>query len=117
MVSPVHSSISAVNAFSKKMQVTANNVANVNTDEFKKSRVTMSEGRSGGVEADISKVDTPGYPKQITEDGQVKEVESSNVDLTEEMTESMSTQHAQEANLKAIKVQDEMVGTLLDTIG
>ncbi|WP_419655276.1 conserved uncharacterized protein, DUF1078, related to flagellar basal bodyrod protein [Desulfosarcina variabilis str. Montpellier] len=117
MVSPVDSSLSAVNAFSKKMQVTANNVANVNTDEFKKSRVTLSEGRSGGVEANVSKVDTPGYPKQITEEGQAKEVESSNVDLTEEMTESVSTQRAQEANLKSIKVQDEMIGSLLDTIG
>jgi flagellar hook protein FlgE len=117
MVSPIHSSVSAINAFSKKMRVTADNVANVNTDGFKKSRVTMNEGKSGGVEAKISQANTPGFPKQITEDGQVKDVESSNVDLGEEMTESIATQTAQEANLKTIKAQDEMIGTLLDTIG
>jgi flagellar basal-body rod protein FlgC len=117
MVYPVHSSVSAVNAFSKKIQVTANNVANVNTDGFKKSRATLSEEKTGGVKATITQVDTPGYPKQITKDGSVEEVESSNVDLTEEITESMSSQRGHEANLKAINVQDEMIGTLLDTIG
>lgn len=117
MVSPVHSSISAVNAFSTKMRVSANNVANVNTDGFKKSRVTLNEGQTGGVKATIAKVDTPGYPKQISEHGKVEDVESSNVDLTEEMTDSISTQHGHQANLKSIKVHDEMIGTLLDTIG
>jgi flagellar hook protein FlgE len=117
MVSPIQSAVSAVNAFSVKMSVTANNVANVNTDGFKKSRVTLNEGRSGGVEADLSQVDSPGFTKQTADDGQLKEVESSNVDLAEEMTASISTQTGHKANLKAIKAHDEMLGTLLDTIG
>ena len=117
MVSPINSATSAVNAFSTKMRVTANNVANVNTDGFKKSRVTLNEGRSGGVEADVSQVDTPGFIKQTTENGHIEKVESSNVDLAEEMTESISTQNGHNANLKTIKAHDEMLGTLLDTIG
>ena len=117
MVSPINSAASAVNAFSSKMSVTANNVANVNTDGFKKFRVTLNEGHSGGVEASISQVDTPGFTKQITDNGRLKEVESSNVDLGEEMTESISTQTGHNANLKTIKAHDEMLGTLLDTIG
>lgn len=117
MVFSINSSTSAVNAFATKMRVTANNVANVNTDGFKKSRVTLSEGQSGGVKANVGQVDTPGFPKQIIKDGQIEEIESSNVDLTEEITDSISTENAQAANLNSIKAQDEMIGTLLDTIG
>ena len=117
MGAPIQSSVSALNAFSTKTRVIANNVANVNTDGFKKSRTTLNEGQSGGVEAKVSQVDTPGFPKQITKNGQVKELESSNVDLAEETTKSISAQSAHEANVKTIKVQDEMIGSLLDTIG
>ena len=49
MISSISSSVSAVKALSKKMSVTANNVANVNTDNFKKSRTTLNEGQSGSV--------------------------------------------------------------------
>ncbi|MBW2643832.1 MAG: hypothetical protein JRC89_10800 [Deltaproteobacteria bacterium] len=38
MISSVRSTLSALNAFDKKMDVIANNVANVETEEFKKSR-------------------------------------------------------------------------------
>jgi flagellar hook protein FlgE len=45
MISPFDSGISALSAFSAKMNVTANNVANVDSDGFKKSRTTLKEGR------------------------------------------------------------------------
>lgn len=45
---------SALQAFSKSQQVTANNVANINTDEFKASRTTFQENGSGGVSATAS---------------------------------------------------------------
>lgn len=117
MISPFDSGISAISAFSVKMNVTANNVANLNSDGFKKSRTTLKEGPFGGVEPDVDQVNTPGYIKQISENGEIREVEASNVDLAEEFTDLMLTQSGFKANLKTIQAYDEMLGTLLDTIG
>jgi flagellar hook protein FlgE len=51
------------------------------------------------------------------EDGQKTERELSNVDLTEEMTEMIVTQHGYTANLKSIETEDEMLGAALDIVG
>lgn len=99
------------------MDVTANNVANVNTDDFKKSRTNMQEAANGGVTVSIQQIDTPGYLKEIvTEDG-IAEVEASNVDLAEELPEMITTKAGYAANVKTVQTQDEMLGSLLDIIG
>ena len=43
--------------------------------------------------------------------------ELSNVDLTEEMSEMITTKHGYTANLKAVETQDEMLGAALDIVG
>ena len=117
MISQLSAGISARSAFSKKMRVTANNVANVNTDGFKKSRTIIEEGPSGdGVHARVDIVNTPGYVKLVENDGAVQEVETSNVDLAEEIPDTISTKAGYKANLKTIQTIDEMIGSLLDTI-
>lgn len=60
MISSVYNNISTLFAFSTKMGVIAGNPANVNTDEFKKSRADIVETSHGDVEAEVSRVDTPG---------------------------------------------------------
>lgn len=117
MISSVNSSISALKAYKTRLEVTANNVANVNTEEFKKSRTTMKEGVNGGVQVEIDRVDTPGYRYQELRGDQVVEIESSNVDLVEELPDLMVTQHAYTANLKVLQTHDQMLGSLLDIIG
>ena len=117
MISALNASISGVMAFQQKLNVTANNVANVKTDEFKKQRAVLKEGKHSGVQVDIDKVDTPGYPKERVVNGDVIETESSNVDLVEELTEVIPTQTGYDANLKVIQTEDDMLGTLLDTDG
>ncbi len=118
MIIPASSSLSAVSAFQKRMDVTANNVANVNTDKFKKSRLNIEEGSNGGVTTSLQQIDTPGFVKEtIAEDGTTVESESSNVDLAEEFTGMIGTEAAYKANLKVVKAQEEMVGSLLDTLG
>ena len=117
MVTPVDASLSAIHAYTRKMNVTAKNVANVNTDGFKKSRTIFSEGSFGGVEATVDQLSSPGYTKQVIENGRVHNAETSNVDLVEELTETMTTPKGYTANLKTIQTHDEMLGTLLDTIG
>ena len=117
MIPPLGTTISAASAFSKKMNVTANNIANVNTDGFKKSRTTMGQGTFGSIQAIIDQINSPGPIKQVSDNGVIGEVEGSNVDLVEEFGESVGTQSAYKANLKTIRVNDEMLGSLLDTIG
>ena len=117
MIDSVSTALSALTAFQKKMDVTANNIANVKTDGFKKSRVSMEEGPQGGVRARIQQIDTPGVPKEAFEDGDIVEVESSNVDLAEELTEMIPTEKAYGANLKTLRTSDQMLGSLLDIIG
>lgn len=117
MISALNASVSGVKAFEKKLDVTANNVANVNTDGFKKQSALLSEGDNGGVKVEITEVDAPGYPKESVVDGEVVEVESSNVDLAEELTEMIPTQAGYDANMRVVQAEDEMLGSLLDIAG
>lgn len=98
------------------MGVTANNIANVNTEEFKKSRATMIEGVNGGVEVDVEKVNTPGHRYQELQGDQMVEKETSNVNLEEELPDLMVTQRTYEANLKVLQTRDKMLGSMLDII-
>ena len=117
MIPAINGTLSALQAYKKSMGVTANNIANVNTDEFKKSRATMKEGANGNVEVAVNKVNTPGHRYQEFEVDQLVEKESSNVNLEEEIPEMMITQRTYEANLKVLQTQDKMSGTLLDIMG
>jgi len=117
MVPSMQSAATALTAFQKKLNVTADNIANVNTDEFKKTRVTMKEGENGGVEAETQQIETRGYIKRDQESGITRETESSNVDLPEEMVELTLSRRGCETNLKSIQTSDEMLGSLLDILG
>ncbi|WP_319409937.1 flagellar basal body rod C-terminal domain-containing protein [uncultured Desulfosarcina sp.] len=117
MISPLDSGMAAISAFSVKMNVTANNIANVNSDGFKKSRTTLKEGQFGGVEPKVDQVNTPGITKLVSENGEDRQVEASNVDIAEEVTDSVATEAGYKANLKTIQAYDEMIGSLLNTIG
>ena len=117
MIPSVNSAISALQAYKSKLRVTANNIANVNTDEFKKSRATLKEGTKGGVEVNIHRVNTPSLRHEAFEGKQLAEKESSNVNLEEEIPEMMVTQRTYEANLKVLQTQDRMLGTLMDIMG
>ena len=114
MVSGIYSGLSALKAIGIKTQTTANNVANVNTDEFKKSRTNLVEGKPEGVDVTISKIETPGpLVTEQTKEGS-KLVEKSNVELTEELPSMMLSRRAFQANVKTIQAQDDMLGMLLD---
>lgn len=117
MISSIQNNLSALNAFDKKMQVTANNIANVNTNDFKKSEATLSEGDHGGVKVNVHRVDTPGYPTEQLEGESMVNTETSNVDLAEELGEKIVTQNAYNANLKLVNNQDEILGNMLDILG
>ena len=118
MISSISNSISALEAFGTKMGVTANNVANVESEAFKKSRVDMVEGSNGAVEVEVTQIETPGHViNEEDHEGQMIEKELSNVDLSQEIPQTIISQRGYEANLKLIATRDDMLGSVLDILG
>jgi flagellar basal-body rod protein FlgC len=116
MIASMDNTVAALKAFSRKMGVTADNVANVNTDSFKKRNATLQEGKNGDVRVNITKDKSPGIIYETVEGGRMVPKETSNVNLAEEFPDMLNIQNSYAANLKVLKAQDEMVGNLLDTI-
>ncbi|OHB24584.1 MAG: hypothetical protein A2X84_05860 [Desulfuromonadaceae bacterium GWC2_58_13] len=110
MIKALDVSIMGLKAMETRMSATANNLANVNTDGYKKDRVTLSENQHGGVNATAAKVNTPGAT--VEDQGTTREL--SNVDIAEEITDTIPTRAGYSANLKMLQAQDELTGTLLD---
>jgi flagellar basal-body rod protein FlgC len=117
MISSVGITLSALKAFGKKMDVIANNVANVETEEFKKSRATLVEGPESNVKVEITQPEDPGPTVVEVKNVQIEEKELSNVDLAEEIPQTIFAQRGYEANLKLIRTHDEMLTSVLDILG
>ena len=116
MISALSNSISALQAHIKKLGVTANNIANVNSEGYKKYRAVMQEDSLGGVRVNITRVNTPGHPYEVIENGQPVQKETSNVDLSEEIPNLRIAKRGYQANVKAIQAQEKILGSLLDII-
>jgi len=108
MMNGIDAALSALNAFSKKVAVTSNNVANLNSDGYKKSRAVLQEGENGGVEASIRIIDAPGNPIPYEGD--------SDVDLAEEAVNMITARRGYEANIKSIEAQVELEETIVDIL-
>jgi flagellar basal-body rod protein FlgC len=114
MISIPFSALSGLHAYGKRLANNANNIANMNTERFKKGRVLLSEAKPQGVQAHFEKIETPG-PQVAEESGKgMQMVEQSNVDLGEEFPEMILNQHAFRANLKSLQATDEMIKNVLD---
>ena len=87
-------SSSALRAYNISQQVTAHNVANLNTDKFKASRVTFQENGKSGVQAAVSS----------TQD---------TVDISREAIDLLSNRQGYRTNLKVFKTADDMTKQLL----
>jgi len=111
MVGSIQNNVSGLQAFSKQMSVSANNVANALSDDFKKSRAINSEGSNGGVETTITKIDTPGplVDDPLSETGELKEL--SNTDIAEEFANQIIAQQGFDANAKSSKLMKKQLET------
>lgn len=114
MISPYSSALSALNGFATKLQSNGNNIANANTDGFKKTRVTHSITEAQGINVQIEKVVKPGTSVFKETVAGMEMVELSNVDLASELTDLNLNSHFYKANLKTLETLEEMSGELLD---
>jgi flagellar basal-body rod protein FlgC len=115
MMPPLSATVSALHAFGQKLGVTAGNIANVNTDGYKKYRAVFQEGQYGKVEVTVPRDET-GIPLGRLEEGEQPAQKVSNVALEEELPELITSVYGFKANLKTLKAQDEILGNLLDTV-
>ncbi len=114
MISGIHSALSGLTAIQKKVESNAHNVANIETDGFKKTKVTLHEAEPQGVEAKVEQVNTQG-PLVLEQTPKGEElVEKSNVELSEELPSLMLSRRFFQANLKTVQIEEEMLGSLLD---
>jgi flagellar hook-associated protein FlgK len=89
---------SGLQAAQLRLDASANNVANMNTPNYRRQVVAQEEAAdSAGVRATVQ-----------------RQQEAEGVALEKEAVEQMSATYAFKANLQTIKTQDEMMGSLLD---
>lgn len=123
MISSIGISLSGMNAASTRLAASADNVANMNTtsrredgrtvqDAYTPHEVTQSSIEpQGGVRAEVrprdpATVALPGIDGEVTD--------YPNVNLEEEIVGQEVASYDYKANLKAIKVADDMMESLLD---
>ncbi|MGE4418849.1 MAG: hypothetical protein AB7D38_03320 [Sulfurimonas sp.] len=96
----ISSNISSIQAHQTMMNTSATNVANVNSDGYipSETRVVSSEN---SVKANTFKANDNGSKMSQTE-------------LSKEITNQIIAQDATEANVTALKAQDDILGSLLD---
>ena len=114
MISGVYAALSGLQAYSTRMANNANNVANMNTDGFKRDRVILSTQAPQGVRATVEKMPSPRPAVAGATDQGYETVEQSNVDLSEEVPEMMVNQYGHDANVRTIQAADQMMQGLLD---
>ena len=117
---------SALGALSTSLQVSANNLANANTNGFKQSDVRFETGPGDqGVRiSEIRKDATPGSPVEAPVypivgrqyEQHMGWVESSNTDVPRQFVDMISASNAWKANVATIRTADDMLGYLVDEV-
>lgn len=114
MISAYNSAQSALQTFGTRLNSNSNNLANANTNGFKRTRVVNATVDPTGVKAQVEKVETPGAKVYEETSNGYDQVELSNVDLGTEITDMNLNSTMYKANLKTIETVNEMTGELLN---
>lgn len=105
MVEGLSAAISGVQLSSLRMSVSAHDVANANTLGFEQSDLIQVESKPGVAVGTIRRTPNP-------------DSNSSGTDLAREFGGEMTmAQSGYNSSLKVLKVQDEMLGSLMDITG
>lgn len=129
MVSPINTSLSALQAASRRMQVAANNIANQQSTATRVNGETVNEAykpqevvqtsNNGAVITDVRTVANPTEKLYLPEHPQADEygfVESPNVDQAKQLIDMKIASYDYKANLKAIKIANDVEQSLLDIL-
>ena len=113
MIYGIYASIAGMRAADKRLANAAGNIANSNTDGYKRTEATVVEDKVELPEVNIVRDPAAGA---IIEESDGVQRETSNVDLSWEMPEMMIAKRAYQANVQTIKAQDEALQSVLDIV-
>lgn len=113
MIAGITSALSGIQSGGRMLNVGAHNIANAQTEGFKRTRVLPLESAAGGVTVTLDK-DVRSEPHFFSNEEPFILREGSNVDLGEEIVSSLQATNLIEANLASFNIQDKVLGTLLD---
>jgi flagellar basal-body rod protein FlgC len=113
MISPLQSALSGLYAATTKLRANADNIANLSSEGFQRTRVLQTTTAAGGVRSVTEKVTAPGHILYEETNNGSELIELSNVELAAEMPDMNLNATMFKASLKAIETTDEMLGSLL----
>jgi len=99
MVASPALALSGMNAAQVGLRTAAHNIANLNTEGFRRQQVVQAEAPSGGVTTELTRAEHAGAKMET------------------DMVGMLQAKHAFLANLAVFRTSDRMMGSLLDTIG
>lgn len=114
MLRGISSALAGLSVAQARADAASRNIANANTDGYHKVVARAEETTPGSVSARVETVDTPGPVVAQSSGNREVLVEKSNVELVEEVTAIDLAKLSFRANLKTLRAQDEMLGSLLD---
>jgi flagellar hook protein FlgE len=88
--------VSSMNAYNDWLTNNSNNIANVNTKDYKASDTNITN-----IQGDVNAITSQS---------------SSGTDLTKELTDQISITNGFKADVTAVKTQDQMIGTVLNLL-
>jgi flagellar hook protein FlgE len=88
--------LSGINAAQTRLNASAHNIANLNTDNFRREEVSAQERPEGGVAVTVGKADRVG------------------TDLVQDVVEQKMAALEFKANVQVLKTSTQVMGTLLD---
>ena len=115
MFSGFAAALSGIQAGGRILGVGAHNIANAQTENFKRTQATLEESSAGGVIVNLTQDHRSG-PQLPTGDDPFTFREGANGELEEELIQSLEATNLIEANLASIRTQDTVLGSLLDIV-
>ena len=128
MISAINTSLSGLNAASRRLEISANNIANANstgsiiggsrtTQPFIPQQAVSTAQKGGGVNVDVrakANATTQLYQPDNPDADEQGIVNAPNVDVAQELVDSKIATYDYKANLKALKMADDTLSYLLD---
>lgn len=105
--------LSGLRVAETRLAATANNIANVNTPGYRPRTVGLSEQSGGGVAAEAPRVDNLPQPADTLELSDAAQLPSG-VNVATEAVNTIADTAAYTANAAVIRVEDDLLGALLD---
>lgn len=117
MISSMDAALSGMAAHRTLVDVASRNVANADTDGYRRQEVVFGAAAGGGVAASVRTDSSPAPVVERAGPSGPTLVPLSNVDLGRELVDMIVGERGFEAGVQTVRTQDDMLGALLDLKG